>query len=131
MQRALTRAFSNFLRRRRVKRHFERRPLLDTPVAAPSVSPAAGVVSSGTRELSQVLLLAAHDEPDAGLEHLQSQVDGLYTAEAARRLVRDGPNEIAHEAHLPGWLHLRRCCLNPFNLTSRGVAGFISPFASP
>ena len=42
MQKVLTQGFSTFLRRRRVKRHFERRPLLDALVAAPVPAPAAG-----------------------------------------------------------------------------------------
>jgi len=34
MHKHLTQGFSSFLRRRRVRRHFERRPLLDALVAA-------------------------------------------------------------------------------------------------
>jgi Mg2+-importing ATPase len=126
MHKSLTQAFSTFLRRRRVKRHFERRPLLDALVAAPVPAPAAGAPDA--RALGQALLTAAQDEPAAALARLQSQADGLDGAEAARRLARDGPNEVAHEPPLPGWLHLWRCYLNPFNvlLTVLAVLSFLS-----
>ena len=111
MQKVLKQGFSTFLRRRRVQRHFERRPLLDALVAAPVPSPAAGagVGAADARALGQTLLTAAQDDPAAALARLQSQADGLDTAEATRRLARDGPNEVAHEPPLPGWLHLWRC----------------------
>ena len=134
--RALTQGFSTFLRRRRVKRHFERRPLLDALVAAPVPAPdpdagtGAGteVGAADARALSQALLKVAQCEPAAALASLQSQADGLDAAEAARRLARDGPNEVAHEPPLPGWLHLWRCYLNPFNvlLTVLAVLSFVS-----
>jgi Mg2+-importing ATPase len=125
-RRVLTQAFSAFLRRRRVQRHFERRPLLDVLVGASS--PTAGVGASDTRALSLSLMTAAQDEPAAALARLQSQADGLEAAEAARRLARDGPNEIAHELALPGWLHLWHCYLNPFNvlLTVLAALSFLS-----
>ena len=132
MHRHLTQGFSSFLHRRRVRRHFERRPLLDALVAAHGVSSAAGVgVGAGApdaRALGQALLTAAQDEPAAALARLQSQADGLDSAEAARRLARDGPNEVAHEPPLPGWLHLWHCYLNPFNvlLTVLAVLSFLS-----
>ena len=56
------------------------------------------------------------------MARLQSQPDGLDSAEAARRLQRDGPNEVQHEAPLPGWLRLWRCYLNPFNLLLTALA---------
>ncbi len=126
MQKLLKQGFSTFLRRRRVQRHFERRPLLDTLVAAPVRSPIAG--AADVHALGQALLTAAQDEPAAALARLQSQADGLDTAEASRRLARDGPNEIQHEPPLPGWLHLWRCYLNPFNvlLTVLAVLSFMS-----
>ena len=91
MQKVLTQGFSTFLRRRRVQRHFERRPLLDALVAAPVPSPAAGVGAADARALGQALLTAAQDEPAAALARLQSRADGLDTSEAARRLARGGP----------------------------------------
>ena len=126
MHKVLTQGFSTFLRRRRVLRHFARRPLLDALVAAHVPTPAVGAADA--RAVGQALLTAAHDEPAAALARLQSHVDGLDTAEAARRLVRDGPNEVPHEAPLPGWLHLWQCYLNPFNvlLTVLAVLSFLS-----
>ena len=126
MLKGFTQGFSTFLRQRRVQRHFERRPLLDALVAEPVPLPAAGAANA--RALGQVLLTAAQDEPTAALARLQSQLDGLDSAEAARRLARDGPNEIVHEPPLPGWLHLWHCYLNPFNvlLTVLAVLSFLS-----
>ncbi len=42
--------------------------------------------------------------------------------------MRDGPNDVAHEQPLPGWLHLWRCYLNPFNLllTALAALSFVS-----
>ncbi|PTT92394.1 magnesium-translocating P-type ATPase [Pelomonas sp. HMWF004] len=119
MHQALTQGFSNFLRRRRAQRHFQRRPLLDTLVAAHTALPAV---------LGQDLLAAAEGDPAQALMRLQSQADGLDAAEAARRLARDGPNEVQHEAPLPGWLRLWRCYLNPFNLllTALALLSFLS-----
>lgn len=52
----------------------------------------------------------------------------LDAAEARRRLLRDGPNEVQHEAPLPEWLRLWRCYLNPFNLllTALALLSFLS-----
>jgi P-type Mg2+ transporter len=115
MSKLLTQGFSAFLRRRRAKQHFERRPLLDT-------------LPTSRATLGQAVLNAAQDEPAQALERLQSQADGLDVAEAARRLARDGPNEIQHSAPLPGWLRLWRCYLNPFNvlLTALALLSFLS-----
>ncbi len=120
MAKALTEGFSTFLHRRRARRHFERRPLLDTLAAASQGTRAAG--------LGQALLAAADDEPAAALRRLHSQAEGLDSAEAKRRLLRDGPNEVQHEPPLPGWLRLWRCYLNPFNLllTALALLSFLS-----
>ncbi len=87
-------------------------------VSVPKVSPALG----------QGLLAAASGEPAAAIALLNSQADGLDAAEAARRLTRDGPNEIQHEPPLPAWLHLWRCYFNPFNvlLTALAVLSYLS-----
>lgn len=49
---------------------------------------------------------------------------GTRLDERQRRL----PNEVAHEPPLPGWLHLWRCYLKPFNvlLTVLAVLSFMS-----
>ena len=126
MRNALTEGFSNFLHRRRTKGHFERRPLLETLKAAPSTS--ANQAAAVTAALGQTLLAAAGEAPAQALARLQSQAEGLLDAEAARRLARDGPNEVQHEAPLPGWLRLWRCYLNPFNLllTALALLSFLS-----
>ncbi|WP_422014898.1 magnesium-translocating P-type ATPase [Roseateles sp.] len=120
MRQALTQSFSTFLRRRRAKRHFERRPLLQALTAAQPGRPAAS--------LDAGLLAAAAGQPAQALARLDARPDGLDAAEAARRLARDGPNEIQHEAPLPGWLRLWRCYLNPFNLllTALALLSFMS-----
>ncbi len=120
VKQALTQGFSTFLRRRRVQWHFQRRPLLETLRARPSATAAQGLAP--TAALGQALLSAARAEPAQALARLQSQTGGLETVEAARRLARDGPNEVAHEAPLPGWLRLWRCYLNPFNLLLTALA---------
>jgi P-type Mg2+ transporter len=126
MHKVFTQGFSSFLRRRRAKKHFERRPLLDALVALPAPVLRTGGASVAT--LGEAVLAAARDEPAQALARLQSQAAGLDPAEAARRLVRDGPNEIEHEPPLPSWLRLWRCYLNPFNLllTALALLSFLS-----
>ncbi len=125
MHTALTEGFSHFLRRRRAKQHFERRPLLDALVARPGH---AGHDGAPQRNLDAELQAVARDKPEQALARLKSQADGLEPAEAATRLARDGPNEIQHEPPLPGWLRLWRCYLNPFNLllTALALLSFVS-----
>ena len=120
MNKLLTQGFSTFLRRCRAKKHFERRPLLGALTAAHGAAAPAGYAAPAA--LGQDLLAAARDEPAQALARLQSQADGLDVAEAARRLARDGPNEVQHEPPLPGWLRLWRCYLNPFNLLLTALA---------
>jgi len=126
-----TQGFSTFLQRRRVEHHFERRPLLDALLAKASPVPASSDAVARLPAQGAVdpnVLAGAQGDPAAALAQLQSQADGLDSAEAARRLLRDGPNEIQHEPPLPGWLHLWRCYLNPFNLllTALAVLSFLS-----
>jgi len=124
MHKVLTQGFSTFLRRRHAQRHFERRPLPGTPGAMAATAPAA----QASQDSGKSLLAASAAEPAAALALLESHADGLDAAEAARRLARDGPNEIQHEAPLPAWLHLWRCYLNPFNvlLTALAALSFLS-----
>jgi Mg2+-importing ATPase len=121
-RRLLTEGFSHFLRRRRAQRHFHRRPLLD------NVTPPPKAVPPPAAALNQALLAAANGTPADALALLGSRADGLDAAEVALRLRRDGPNEVQHEAPLPGWLHLWRCYLNPFNLllTALALLSFVS-----
>ena len=121
-----TQGFSRFLRRRRAQAHFERRPLPGALAAAP-VAGGDRPAAAGTA-VDQALLAAAVCTPAQALALLQSRADGLDSAEAGRRLARDGPNEVQHEAPLPGWLRLWRCYLNPFNLllTALALLSFLS-----
>ena len=109
-------AFSSFLRRRHVQRHFERRPLPGTLPVGRTVAPAAGAA------LDQAMLAAALGEPAAALASLQSCSAGLTDSDAALRLARDGPNDVQHERPLPAWLHLWRCYVSPFNLLLTALA---------
>ena len=121
LQQALTQGFSTFLRRRRAQRHFVRRPLLASlqPGALAAAPQRATVDAAG----EQGLLSASLGDPAQAIALLQSHALGLDAAEAARRLARDGPNEIQHQPPLPGWLRLWRCYLNPFNLLLTALAG--------
>lgn len=120
MNKVLTQGLSTILRRRRAKQHFERLPLLESLTAAPvaALPEGCGVTAAGGQEL----LAAAQGRPAQALALPKSQVDGLDGAEAARRLDRDGPNDVQHEAPLPRWLRLWRCHLNPFNLLLTALA---------
>ncbi len=117
----LTQGFSSFLRRRRARRHFERRPVPTTRLNVPALS------SPGAPVPAEDLLAAAREDLGALLDRLQSRADGLDEPEAARRLARDGPNDVQHEAPLPAWLHLWHCYFNPFNvlLTVLAVLSFV------
>jgi Mg2+-importing ATPase len=105
----LRRLFSRFLRRHRALRHFGRHPLVATLAGRGPVAPLPDATAAE-------LMRAARDEPAAAIARLDSHPDGLSAREAAARLARQGPNEVQHEAPLPGWLHLWHCYRNPFNL---------------
>jgi Mg2+-importing ATPase len=105
----LTQGFSAFLRRRGVLRHFARTPL-------PHTHTGSATGRSVPSALAGDLLQVAKDSPADALARLGSGEGGLDPREAAARLVRDGPNEVAHEQPVPGWLHLWHCYRNPFNL---------------
>lgn len=133
MHKALTQSFSTFLRQRRVKQHVERRPLPRVP--APQLKakpPTAASLGALGQAPGQDLLAIAREEPAAALLRLQSRADGLDATEAACRLARGGANQLAHEKPLPGWWHLWRCYLNPFNLLLMALAllSFVSADAT-
>ena len=115
LTRRLTQAFSAFLRRRRRLRHFARSPLLEILGGRGSAQPAP-------TQMSRDLLRLAQDEPAAAIARLKSHPEGLSAHEARARLARHGPNEVAHEAPLPAWLHLWHCYKNPFNLLLSALA---------
>ncbi len=115
LARRLTQAFSAFLRRRRRLRHFSRSPLLEILGGRGSAQPAPA-------QMSRDLLRLAQDEPAAAIARLKSHPEGLGAREARARLAHHGPNEVAHEAPLPAWLHLWHCYKNPFNLLLSALA---------
>jgi Mg2+-importing ATPase len=115
LARRLTQAFSAFLRRRRRLRHFARSPLLEILGGRGSAQPAPA-------QMSRDLLRLAQDEPAAAIARLKSHPEGLSAREARARLAHHGPNEVAHEAPLPAWLHLWHCYKNPFNLLLSALA---------
>lgn len=106
--RLFTEDFSTFLRRRRVRRHFGRGPMLG--------GLAAGHAPAAPERLSADLLHAAAESPAESMVRFGTREQGLTVTEAAQRLARDGPNEVAHEQPLSGWRRLWQCYLNPFNL---------------
>ena len=112
----LTQWFSGFLRRRRVSRHFARQPLAGTLAAAGTAAPGAPAAQPMPDTVSRDLLRCAQESPADLLARMGSGAQGLTAQEAATRLARDGPNEVAHEKPLPWWLHLWHCYRNPFNL---------------
>ncbi|MDQ6639223.1 MAG: magnesium-translocating P-type ATPase [Pseudomonadota bacterium] len=117
----LSDGFSVFLRRRRALSHFGRHPLLD-------VLGGRGSAEALPEHLAGDLLLVARDSPAAAIARLQSHEEGLSSAEAAERLARSGPNEVAHEKPVAWWLHLWHCYQNPFNLllTVLAVVSYLS-----
>ena len=64
----------------------------------------------------------AREDASAAIVRFESHEDGLSASESAARLARNGPNEVAHEKPLPGWLHLWHCYQNPFNLLLTALA---------
>ncbi|MDI1259977.1 magnesium-translocating P-type ATPase [Aquabacterium sp.] len=100
---------------RRAPRLWGRHALVATLASHGPAKPPPESIASG-------LLLIAADDVAAALARLGSSASGLSAQEAAARLSRDGPNEVAHEKPLPGWLHLWHCYQNPFNLLLTALA---------
>ena len=63
--------------------------------------PSPRVRDAIANKLGQALLAADQDDPAMALARLQPQANRLDSDEAARRLARDGPKEVQHEAPLP------------------------------
>jgi P-type Mg2+ transporter len=121
MQAVLTHWFSGFLRHRRALKHFHRHALVATLASR-------GPAPEASAPLAQALLAIARDDVPAAIARLQSREAGLSATEAAERLARDGPNEVAHEKPLHWWQHLWQCYRNPFNLllTVLAVLSYLS-----
>ena len=86
--------------------------MLDVLVAAPGTAPSpltdaaaaaatATVAAADVHALSQTLLAAAQGDAAAALSRLQSQADGLDTAEAVRRLRATAPTRLHSSRHCP------------------------------
>ena len=120
LTRLFTEDFTSFLRRRGALKHFSRPHL---PAALARAGDQAGAAAADA-----VLLRAAGETPAAALARLVTSSTGLSRAEAARRLARDGPNEIAHEAPLSNAKRWWLCYRNPFNflLTALAILGWLS-----
>ncbi|GGH60420.1 magnesium-translocating P-type ATPase [Comamonas phosphati] len=111
--------FRAFLRSHRLAGLFGRRPM---PAAGPST--AATVPPALVRALQS----AACSPAQALLLQLDTSARGLSVEQADERLVRHGPNEVAHEKPLPAWRHLWHCYRNPFNLllTMLAVVSYVT-----
>ena len=106
---------SGFLRRYRRKAHFGRHALLHALGGH-------GTPHARRPPLGRALAQSAGDTPEAALKRLASSTQGLDANEAAKRLARQGPNEVDHEKPLSPWLHLWICYKNPFNLLLTALA---------
>jgi Mg2+-importing ATPase len=115
LQHWFSHAFEHTAWKRRWRWHDASGPLADAlgatgPAPALPAQQASGLVQS------------ALDEASVVLARMASREAGLSSTEAAERLRRDGPNEVAHEKPLPAWLHIWHCYKNPFNLLLTALA---------
>lgn len=108
--------FTRFVRSRQVGRHFGRWHMLESLWHA-------DVAKDVPADLAQTLLAAARVEPQALLQQLGTQPDGLTDAQAATVRERVGINQVQHEAAQAWPVHLWHCYQNPFNLLLTVLAG--------
>jgi Mg2+-importing ATPase len=101
--------FANFLRSRRIDRHFRRLTIFES-------IPAASVSRDVPGTLAQTLVQASRSTAHDLLAGLHSDPAGLSESQAAALREQVGFNEVAHEQPLPWWQHLWHCYRNPFNL---------------
>ncbi|WP_027475972.1 magnesium-translocating P-type ATPase [Curvibacter gracilis] len=111
MRALLPRWLAPLLRRRYTNRLFGRHAWLDHSLAHP---PEARPSAAGP--LVPLLMRAAQATPEQVLAQLQATAGGLSEAEAAERLRRVGPNEVAHDQPPTAGQRLWRAYNNPFNL---------------
>lgn len=100
---------ADFVRTRKLGRHFRRLATLD------SVTDAT-VSREVPPTLAQTLTRGASSDVPELLTRLNSHADGLSEAEAQNLREQHGLNEVEHEQPLPWWVHLWHCYKNPFNL---------------
>ena len=111
MRAPLPRWLAPLLRRRYTNRLFGRHAWLDHSLTHP---PEARPVASDP--LVSLLMQAARANPEQVLAQLQAPAEGLSEAEAADRLRRVGPNEVAHDRAPRPAQRLWHAYNNPFNL---------------
>ncbi|MCF7545748.1 magnesium-translocating P-type ATPase [Pseudomonas petrae] len=100
---------ADFVRTRKLGRHFRRLATLD------SVTDAT-VSREVPPTLAQTLTRGASSDVPELLARLSSHADGLTETEAQSLREQHGLNEVEHEQPLPWWVHLWHCYKNPFNL---------------
>lgn len=105
----LRRLFAAFLRSHAFTRHFRRLALLETVTRT-------GVSRELPPELAHELIAAARSDPEALLERLGSQANGLSEPQVESIRQRAGVNEVEHEKPLPWWKHLWLAYRTPFSL---------------
>jgi hypothetical protein len=100
---------ADFVRTRKLGRHFRRLATLD------SVTDAT-VSREVPPTLAQTLTRGASSDVPELLARLCSHAEGLTETEAHELREQHGLNEVEHEQPLPWWVHLWHCYKNPFNL---------------
>ena len=79
------------------------------------------------RKLSMRAIREAGNSVDLTLSNVKAHREGLTASDAAERLIKDGPNEVAHERRLPALLQLLLAFKNPFIMVLMALAA-ISAF---
>jgi Mg2+-importing ATPase len=105
----LKKLFAAFLTSHAFTRHFRRLALLETVTRT-------GVSREVPPELARELIAAAQSSPEALLERLGTQPNGLSEPQVEIIRRQAGFNEIEHEKPLPWWKHLWLAYRTPFSL---------------
>ena len=105
----LKKLFAAFLKSHAFTRHFRRLALLESITRT-------GVSREVPPELARELIVAAQSAPEALLESLGSQANGLSEPQVEIIRQRAGVNEVEHEKPLPWWKHLWLAYRTPFSL---------------
>jgi P-type Mg2+ transporter len=105
----LKQLFAAFLRSHAFTRHFRRLALLETVTRT-------GVSREVPPELARELIAAARSSPEALLERLGTQANGLSEPQVEIIRRQAGFNEVEHEKPLPWWKHLWLAYRTPFSL---------------
>ncbi len=111
----LKKLFAAFLRSHAFTRHFRRIALLETVTRT-------GVSREVPPELARELIAAAQSSPEALLERLGTQANGLSEPQVEIIRQQAGFNEVEHEKPLPWWQHLWLAYRTPFSLLLTALA---------